>query len=148
MGIGVSTFDFAPYVQTVINKGVSAADAQMYLNDLKIILHAAEDTKRRHALTKGADLILHELLEDAEGCQRLSGLIFGPGRSLVHNSTSFMTPEFDRAWDSTREVFAAENVVLLADYRSDNSGGYRSAGACFLESGPFNSDATLDIKAA
>lgn len=144
----IKDFDFAPYMQKVISKGVSSTDAQVYLNDLLTILHAAEQTKGRFALTKGADLILHELLEDTEGHHVLGALVFGPGRTLVHNADSFMTPDFDQAWASTREVFAAHDVVLLADYRSDKSAGFRSAAACFLEDGPLDPDFPLSIQQA
>lgn len=124
----INGFDFTPYVNAVIAKGMSRNDALVSLEDLKVILSGPID--RDVALTAGADEILHEILADETGLRRLSAMIGGPGYIIGHDAGCFMSARFDAAWEETRALMSAHGVTLLADYRSDKTGSIRAAGAC------------------
>ncbi|WP_298379498.1 hypothetical protein [Azospirillum sp.] len=124
----INGFDFTPYVNAVIAKGMSRNDALVSLEDLKVILSGPTD--RDVALTIGADEILHEILADEAGLRRLSAMIGGPSYIIGHDGGCFMSARFDAAWEETRALMSAHGVMLLADYRSDKTGGIRAAGVC------------------
>lgn len=132
MGIKVSNFDFSPFKDAMLSKGVSQEKADACWADLLILLHDAEDTGRAHAMTEGADEAFHFVVSDTIGLLRLSAAVLGAGRVMAHRPGVYGTPEFDAAWENTRAAFAKHGVSLPSDYRSD-VGGFRSAASCIRE---------------
>lgn len=133
MGTKISDFDFSPFKQDMLAKGISQEEVDACWADLLVILHDAEDTGRDHAMTEGADRAFHFVVSDTVGLLRLSAAVLGAGQIMVHDPRAYGTLEFDQAWENTRAAFARHGIDLAADYRSD-VGSFRSAASCIRRS--------------
>lgn len=137
MGSKISGFDFSPFKQAMLNKGIPQAEVDACFSDLMVILHDAEDNNRPHAMTEGADRAFHYVVSDTVGHLRLSAAIHGAGMVMVHNPHAYGTPEFEAAWENTRAAFAKHDIELASDYRADRD-TFRSAAACIREARSVN----------
>ncbi len=129
----VVSYDFSRYQETMVSRfGHTEDESNASWSDLKIILNAMEkNPEKTYALTAGADNALHPLLLDTAGLVRFSGQVFGAGTLMMHDPFCYGTPEFEAAWQNTREAFAAHGIELPVDYRV-NEASSRDAETCVL----------------